>query len=227
MQLDPGWSVGHDRATMQTRDETSPAIQLSAVQILRKRLLITAMIALGGCFFVMSSTWPAGEAVHEVIEWVGIGLILACIFGRTWCSYYIAGRKDVALVTVGPYSVCRNPLYVFSILGAFGVGAQFGSIVGALIVGIGAWFLFDRVAAEEEKTLKLVYGHFYDDYCARVSRFMPRLSQWRAAGALEVHRDRVMRTFFDACVFLLAIPAAEALEYLQTAGLSPVLFRIP
>ena len=212
---------------MQTRDETSPAIELSIVQILRKRLLIWTTIAIGAGLAVVSSTWPDGQPVREFIEWTGIVLIVVCILGRTWCSCYISGRKDVALVTVSPYSVCRNPLYVFSVLGAIGVGAQFGSIVGAIGVGAAAWLVLDRVVVEEEKTLKLVYGQFYRDYCARVPRFMPRLSQWRGAETIEVHFDRVVRTFVDACVFLLAIPAAEILAYLQNAGLSPVLFRIP
>jgi protein-S-isoprenylcysteine O-methyltransferase Ste14 len=45
-------------------------------------------------------------------------------------------RKIEELVTVGPYSVMRNPLYFFFILGGIGVGAQSGSVVVALICGV-------------------------------------------------------------------------------------------
>ena len=54
----------------------------------------------------------------------------------TWSSLYIAGRKGRELVTVGPYSTCRNPLYFFSIVGAAGMGAQSGSLTLGLICGM-------------------------------------------------------------------------------------------
>ena len=53
-----------------------------------------------------------------------MGIILAGIaaLGRLWCSLYIAGYKTDTLITEGPYSMCRNPLYFFSFIGALGVG---------------------------------------------------------------------------------------------------------
>jgi protein-S-isoprenylcysteine O-methyltransferase Ste14 len=202
------------------------AIQLSAIQLLRKPLLLLATICMGAAFIVVGSKWPEGHFVHEAIEWIGATSIFACIVGRTWCSLYIAGRKDVSLVTVGPYSVCRNPLYLFSILGAFGVGAQLGSFFGAVIAGVFAWFLLQLVVLQEEKILEGVYGAPYDAYCERVPRFLPRMSLWRAPTTIEVDMPRVTRTFVDACVFLLAVPAAEAFEYLQNLGYIPVLLRV-
>jgi protein-S-isoprenylcysteine O-methyltransferase Ste14 len=190
-------------------------------------VLLIGVILLGAFSVVVHSTWPDEDGMHEHIEWIGIFLIVICILGRTWCSYYISGRKDVTLVTVGPYSVCRNPLYVFSIVGAFGVGAQFGSLVATVVFGAVTWILFDLVAAQEEKSLLNAYGQIYDDYRAGVPRFLPRLSRWRGAKVVDVHYDRVVRTFIDASVFLLAIPITETLEYFQDAGLWPVLFRIP
>ena len=212
---------------MYQRNETSPPIVLGLVQLLRKRVLILATIALGACFVVMGSHWPDGGSTHESIEFAGVALIVVCILGRTWCSLYIAGRKDVALVTIGPYSVCRNPLYVFSILGAVGVGAQFGTITSAIVVGLFAWLVFELVVHQEERSLKQAYGAIYSDYCARVPRFLPRWSQWRSVATIEVDPARVSRTFIDACAFLLAIPFAKALEYLQQSGAIEVLFRVP
>ncbi len=97
----------------------------------------------------------------------------------------------------------------------------------ALLSGALAWFVFDLVVREEEKTLELVYGSHYRDYRARVHRFIPQLSQWRGMHVEGVRFDRVARTFIDACVFLIAIPIAESMEYFQHAGLIPVLFRVP
>jgi protein-S-isoprenylcysteine O-methyltransferase Ste14 len=36
---------------------------------------------------------------------------------RLWCSLYISGYKNSQLITSGPYSLCRNPLYFFSFVG--------------------------------------------------------------------------------------------------------------
>jgi protein-S-isoprenylcysteine O-methyltransferase Ste14 len=212
---------------MHQRNESSPPIVLGLAQLMRKRLLVFATVALGAFVFVVGSRWPDGHVVHEGIEIFGILLIGVCIAGRTWSSFYIAGRKDVSLVTIGPYSVCRNPLYLFSIIGATGVGAQFGSFVIMALVGLLAWQVFDLVAREEEKSLEAGYGRAYLEYCERVPRFTPRLSQWRGIPTIEINLQRVTRTFIDACVFLVAIPIAETIEYFQDTGVLTVLFRLP
>lgn len=201
------------------------AIRLTVIQLLRKPLLVLATLLMAASFAVVGSQWPG--VVRSSIQGLGIACIFVCIFGRTWCSAYIGGRKDVSLVTVGPYSVCRNPLYAFSILGAVGVGAQLGSLSGALVVGALAWLVMQLVVLQEEKILRDVHGAPYREYCARVPRFLPRFSLWRGPDVIEVRMSRVLRTFRDACVFLLAIPAGEAVTYLHHAGLLPELLRIP
>ncbi|MGZ5811021.1 MAG: methyltransferase family protein [Xanthobacteraceae bacterium] len=225
--LDRTECLGHHPRHMQTRDANSPAIVLSAVQKLRKPLLVFAVVLLGLGYVFVGSKWPDGHLPHEIIEWCGRALIIACILGRTWSSFYISGRKDVALVMTGPYSICRNPLYFFSVLGAIGVGAQLGSIVSAVVIGFLVWALFQLVILEEEKMLETVYGRAYMEYCGQVPRLLPRPSLWHGNDVVEVHVNRVARTFVDACVFLLAIPAAEAVGFLQESGIIPVLFRLP
>ncbi|HEY4773992.1 MAG TPA: isoprenylcysteine carboxylmethyltransferase family protein [Xanthobacteraceae bacterium] len=208
-------------------DLSRARITLSTAQILRKPILLAIVLVFGGSLVVTASLWSEGSLAHETIEWIGVLLIFACIFGRAWCSLYIGGRKNSALVTVGPYSLVRNPLYVFSVIGAAGVGAQLGSIVCALIAGAFAWLVLHFVVLQEEKNLARAYGAAYRDYAARVPRYLPRFSQFRDVAVVEVHVARVRRTFIDACVFLLAMPAAEVVEYLQKIGLIPVLFHLP
>jgi protein-S-isoprenylcysteine O-methyltransferase Ste14 len=212
---------------MQMRDANSPAIELAIIQKLRKPLLVLATIVFAFGFVFIGSKWPDNQFVHEMIEWLGTALIVTCILGRTWTSLYISGRKDVTLVMNGPYSVSRNPLYFFSVLGAIGIGAQVGSLMSAVVVGLLVWALFELVVIEEEKTLGAIYGRAYSDYRARVPRFLPRFSQWQGNALVTVHIDRVVRTFIDACVFLVAIPVAELVEHFQDLGWIPILFRVP
>ena len=196
-------------------------------QAARKAVLFAA-VALGVAFLLIGdSRWDEANVLHEAIEWAGIGLIVFCILGRTWCSLYIGGRKNRELAQSGPYSVARNPLYLFSIIGAVGVGAQVGSMVLAAIAGAIAWLVFLQTAMREEAALLANFGTAYRDYMARVPRFLPRLANWRDSDTLEVRPQLVVTTFLDALIFLIAVPIAEGLEYLHEAGKLPTLLLLP
>jgi protein-S-isoprenylcysteine O-methyltransferase Ste14 len=203
------------------------SFDIGRVQAIRKGVLLAATGLLIAAFVLVESRWPGGRDIHEGLEWLGIALIIICIVGRTWCTLYIGGRKNAAVVDEGPYSVTRNPLYMFSLAGAAGVGAQLGSFVLALLVPAIVWLVFRVVVAREEKHLFAALGEPYSDYVARVPRFLPRWSAWRNVDSLEVRPALVVHTFVDACFFLLAIPAAELFEWLQASGVIPILLRIP
>jgi protein-S-isoprenylcysteine O-methyltransferase Ste14 len=202
-------------------------LNISRVQTIRKAVLLAGLIAGAALVAVTSSTYPTGERMHETIEWVGIVLIVTCILGRTWASLYIGGRKVNNLVQAGPYSVCRNPLYFFSFLGAAGVGAQVGSIVLGLLCAAIAVLVFTVVVIEEERLLGETHGAAFAKYKARVPRFLPNPRLWKDVPTLTVHQLRVVRTFADALLFLMSVPAAEVIEVLQEAGYLPVLLHLP
>src|SRR5262245_27011942 len=138
---------------------TRSAADLQTIQRRRKRLLLGIF---GAAFLpalsISSYWWPSAKALERTIEWVGIVLIFACVFGRTWCTLYIGARKKRMLVRLGPYSLCRNPLYAFTVLGAFGVGAQHGSLIMATCVAAATFAVFYRVARREEAFLAGVHG---------------------------------------------------------------------
>lgn len=202
-------------------------MNISDVQIVRKAVL-AAGIVVGLLFFAITNSYsPSGSNAHELIEWVGIVLIVVCIIGRTWTSLYISGRKITELVDVGPYSVTRNPLYTFSILGAVGFGAQQGSILTALTFGVLAWLAFAVVATREERLLDELHGAAYAGYRAQTPRFFPNLRLWRDVPTLTVIPSRVAATAADATIFLLAVPVAETFEWLQQIGVLPVLLVLP
>ena len=47
---------------------------------------------------------------------LGFVLVVFGSFGRIWASLYIEGNKTKNLVTSGPFSMVRNPLYFFSLI---------------------------------------------------------------------------------------------------------------
>jgi len=202
-------------------------MEIGAVQTVRKAVLALGIAIGTGIFAVTDSVYPSGGAAHELIEWAGIVAIVVCILGRTWSSLYIGGRKIDQLVTVGPYSVMRNPLYTFSVLGAGGVGAQAGSVTLALIFAALAHIVFSIVVRQEEALLASRHGAQFADYRTRVPGFWPNWSLWHDEPVLSIQPTRVLLTFGDALAFLLSVPIAEGFEYLREQGALPVLWTLP
>lgn len=200
---------------------------LSRVQNIRKMALLLCLVAGIGVISVAHSAWESGSLAHEWIEWFGVALIVFCIIGRTWSTLYIGGKKTRELVQHGPYSMSRNPLYLFTFLGAAGMGAQLGSLTLALVTAFIAWAVFSIVVMKEEQALRAKFGKPYRTYLQRVPRFFPKFSLFRDLETVEVRPKLVRRTFVDACIFLLSMPVAESFEYLQDHGILPILYRLP
>lgn len=202
-------------------------VDLVGLQRTRKAVLLGGILLCIGFLLFGTSSWPGGTFMHETIEWIGIMLILIAIVGRTWCALYIGGRKAQVLTDSGPYSICRNPLYVFSILGGAGTGAQLGSIVMALVAGLTTWFVFLLVVRKEEEALVTLLGPAYEAYVQRVPRFIPNFSLWRDVESITVRPSLIVMTFLDALVFSLSIPLAEGIEYLHEQGFLLALVQLP
>jgi protein-S-isoprenylcysteine O-methyltransferase Ste14 len=201
-------------------------LSISTIQLIRKAVLLAVVV--GGVFIVVfaDSDWPDGGFVHEAIELTGFFLIVFCIVGRTWCSLYIGGLKNKSLIEAGPYSITRNPLYVFSVIGATGVGAQLGSIAIAVLAGLVTWAVFYILIFSEERYLRVKFGAEFRRYTSRVPRFWPNFRLWRDMESLTIKPSNVRGTFIDACVFLLSIPICEGFDRLHDLGVVPVLFQV-
>jgi protein-S-isoprenylcysteine O-methyltransferase Ste14 len=79
------------------------------------------------------------------------------------------------LVVTGLYGHVRNPMYVALSLLIFGQGLFFGS-VRLLEYGVVVWLGFSAfVVFYEEPALRRKFGKEYEEFCARVPRWIPRL----------------------------------------------------
>ncbi|HWB46000.1 MAG TPA: isoprenylcysteine carboxylmethyltransferase family protein [Hyphomicrobiaceae bacterium] len=205
-----------------------PVDPLQKVQRARKWML-RGLLALSLVpIFVTDTYWyNRAPLLYHGIERLGVLLIVACILGRTWCALYIGGRKKRELVMYGPYSLSRNPLYLFSMIGAFGIGAQSGSLTIAGWFTLMTFLVFRSVVRNEEQYLAGQFPNEFPAYARRVPRFWPRPSRWQDVEELLIRPKTVQRTFVEASLFLLSIPAADLLEMLQRDGVIPVLFLLP
>ncbi|GAA0634068.1 methyltransferase family protein [Brevundimonas lenta] len=205
---------------------TTASFDLQRVQKIRKAVMGVGILAVVTVAVLTRSAWGTGE-LHEGLEALGLGMIALCIVGRAWCSLYIGGRKKAEIVDRGPYSVSRNPLYVFSFIGAFGVGAQTGSLSLALLFLALTVVVFWFTVRREEAWLNEAFGAEYASYRARTPRFGLDFSKWRDDGMLEVRPRFFLTTIRDGLVFLLAVPLFESVEHLQNIGWLAPLLHLP
>ncbi len=196
----------------------------AAIRIPLTRALL-AVLSAG--LLVTRSTW-ADEAPVAAAVLMSSGLLLTGVAaaGRLWCSLYIAGRKNRTLVTEGPYSLCRNPLYFFSLLGASGAVMATGMVSVTLLLAALFLLYYRPVIRAEEKRLAGLFGDEYCSYRDRVPRFLPRWRLLRHGESQQVNP----RIFLDHALCVIWFPAAAGLlVLLHAAELSlhlPVWFRL-
>jgi protein-S-isoprenylcysteine O-methyltransferase Ste14 len=204
-----------------------PALDLGAVQKIRKGAVLVALLALMGAALVTQSVGGVDGRWHEMVEAAGLAMIVFSIVGRAWCTLYIGGRKKADVVDSGPYSITRNPLYVFSFFGAFGVGAQSGSAAIACGFVLASLLIFRLTVAREEAFLSREFGERYEAYRARTPRFVPNFGLWRDTEELTVRPSLFLLTIRDGLVFLLAIPIFEMIDLAQAEGWLKVIALLP
>ncbi|MCQ8872820.1 isoprenylcysteine carboxylmethyltransferase family protein [Mesorhizobium sp. LMG17149] len=200
---------------------------LGNYQHMRRIVLAVLVVVLFAALLFGQSTFPPDTPVHESIEMFGVLLIFLGIVGRLWATLYIGGRKSSEVVTGGPYSITRNPLYVFSTVAAAGVGAQIGSFSGIILFGLLCAGAFHIVILREEKFLKEALGAPYQAYLARVPRFFPKLSLYQEGDTGSFKPRLLLTTLLDGLVFLIALPAFELIDGAQLSGMLPVWFTLP
>ena len=204
----------------------SPLPDLRRVQLIRKGVLLIAILGVIA-FAAVTRSIGGDTLLHEALEAIGLALIAICIIGRAWCSLYIGGRKKAEIVDRGPYSITRNPLYVFSFMGAFGMGALTGSATIAMMFLLIAVAVFAATVRREEAWLSSTFGEVFAAYVARTPRFWPNLSLWRDGDSLEIRPAFFLRTLRDGAVMVLAYPLFESVEYFQDIGWIRIIMSLP
>lgn len=195
----------------------------------KKRIAALWLISFAALLVIMFSgpLWGEGDGIHEGIEITGLVLVFLAILGRLWSILFIGAKKNEELVSTGPYSMTRNPLYFFSLTGIAGIGLMFGSLV--LTVGMTAAFtiVFYYTSLREAAFLKGKFGGIYDAYAQRTPLILPNPALYSSPAEVTFSQRALKTTFFD-CLFLLALfPLIEGIEYLQASNYLPVFFHLP
>ncbi|MBS1150207.1 MAG: phospholipid methyltransferase [Myxococcaceae bacterium] len=166
----------------------TPSPTLSLGRVLFKFRSITPLPVVALLLWLLwrsrGAAGPGGPLVDELLEVTGAGL---CVLGESlrlyvtgWVPDGTSGQNDrleaVVLNTRGPYAFVRNPLYLGNlalVLGLLLVAHD------PLVYALGLGFFFGEyffIIRAEEDFLRGRFAHAFDDYCAKVPRWIPRRS---------------------------------------------------
>jgi protein-S-isoprenylcysteine O-methyltransferase Ste14 len=101
---------------------------------------------------------------------IGLPVSLAGLGLRAWAGGHLA--KDRQLATSGPYSYVRNPLYLGTLIAALGIVIASRSVVLAVVFCVAFLAVYLPAVELEEQHLREIFPD-YDEYAARVNRFLP------------------------------------------------------
>jgi protein-S-isoprenylcysteine O-methyltransferase Ste14 len=198
-------------------------------KLLKQRIVHTRLFgALVIFLFLFNQPAIGGDTLWNFVStWLGFALVLVCVLGRPFCSLFIGGIKNESLMRDGPFSVVRNPLYVFSFIGVVGIGLQSG-VIALLVVLVGAFVLYyPLVVKKEEEFLLAKFGEPYAQYTREVPRWIPNLKLWIESEIIETRPKFVRKTMFDVSVFFLPMIFFHAHAALHNNGILPTWFTIP
>jgi protein-S-isoprenylcysteine O-methyltransferase Ste14 len=169
------------------------------------------------------STAPVFEETLALFGWflVGVGT-----FGRIWSNSYISGSKNAKLIVEGPYSICRNPLYLFSLLAGFGVMLVSETLILPLQFAALFWLYYAELIAREEAVLLTLHGAAFEAYCARVPRFWPKFSLYSEPAEYVVSAARFRKSLADAIWFVVAAALIDFIEELHDLHYLPSVLNL-
>ena len=196
--------------------------------IVSQRTTLTRIFA-GGLIVLLlisSSYWEDVFMVEGSLFLLGALMVGVATVGRLWCSLYISGYKTKSLVTGGPYSMCRNPLYFFSLLGAVGIGLATETVVIPLIILLVFGLYYPTVMKEEEKELREIHKEKFMAYCKTTPRFFPKISNFYEPEEYLVRPKIFKKSLFEVLWFVWILGILELAEALRKAGIIPNLFQL-
>nr|WP_320191448.1 isoprenylcysteine carboxylmethyltransferase family protein [uncultured Desulfobacter sp.] len=193
------------------------------------RILISRIAAVFVLFFIVTtqSYWETdNEMFGFILLFTGIVLVGIASLGRMWCSLYIAGYKDQQLITKGPYSICRNPLYFFSMLGALGIGFCTETLIFPTLFVLLFACYYPFVIKSEEKRLQSRFGSMFEIYTRNVPAFFPNISIFEEPETYKVNPGVYRIHIFSALWFVWSVGILEVIEGFRKTGVIDALWTI-
>ena len=149
--------------------------------------------------------------------WTLMALSLLLVAPGLWLRGYAAGyvKKNAELTRTGPYGYTRNPLYLGSMMIAFGFAWASGSWVIFVVLAAGFLAIYLPTIRSEEEYLRAHFAGF-EEYARQVPRLLPRVTAAKSGVAPgRFSQERYMHhREYNALMGAAAIYAALAARIL-------------
>jgi hypothetical protein len=166
-------------------------------------------------------------------SWRTLAASLLLVAPGLWLRAYASGyvRKNAELTVTGPYARTRNPLYLGSMLIAFGFAAAAASWVILLaLAGLFAAIYIPTIQSEEDVSARAVRG--LRRVCERGAEILPRLTAARGGAAARgeagefsgalYRKHREYNSLIGAGAIYLALALRLVIErHMSVAGSRP------
>jgi protein-S-isoprenylcysteine O-methyltransferase Ste14 len=151
-----------------------------ASRVIRAVLFLTAVallmfprIPLPGLYWTI---WPQGPLPFFIGAAITAAGLFFCIWarnhlGRNWSSS-VTIKKDHELITTGPYSLVRHPIYTGILVGFLGSAIATSQIRGLLAL-ILIFIALEAKLRLEERWMREQFGDSYEAYSHRVAGLVP------------------------------------------------------
>jgi protein-S-isoprenylcysteine O-methyltransferase Ste14 len=148
--------------------------------------IVTVIGGPGLILYLLSPPWwvwtrlPLGE----LVKWLGIIIAIPPLFYLVWVHRHLDTQWSIALelqedhklITSGPYSRVRHPMYLGIFVYTTGLILIASDLLVFVFFAFSIWVNYRRIPSEEEMMIEQ-FGDEYRGYMKQTGRLFPRISQ--------------------------------------------------
>src|SRR5580698_8739177 len=161
--------------------KTTQRLEPASSRILRIFIFLVAITMLSTTRIPLAwlyrQLWPQGLLFFWLGAAVTVGGLLFAVWarvhlGRNW-SRSVTIKQDHELITSGPYSVVRHPIYTGILAGLLGTAIAISQVRGFIVVVL--FFVFWLKLRMEEQWMRSQFGETYAAYARQTAALVPYL----------------------------------------------------
>lgn len=170
--------------------------------LLERRIQISSVVF----FFLIFDYIREKNIPYDILEYpgyIGSCLVVLGVLLRTWAAGIITKNKK--LVTYGPYSFCRHPLYLGTFLISLGFVFLLNDLENIMVIILFTVFIYMPKIKEEERKLYREFKDSWEEYVSKTSSLMPNFSDIKYPWSFKLWvKNKEHYTFFG-CLFGLVL----------------------